>query len=79
MDEVDLSALVDGLRGDFGGEPPVGYLRGRTAIRDAVARRLRCSAVEAEDLVDTLESRGFLRYPGDPTSRSLADQPWEWG
>jgi hypothetical protein len=78
VDEVDLAALMDGLRRDFGGEPPVGYLRGRTALRDAVARRLGCSALEAEELVDTLESRGFLHYPGDATGRSLADQPWEW-
>lgn len=79
VDEVDLSSLVAGLRRDFGGDAPVGYLRGRTAIRDAVIRRLGCSALEAEELVDTMESRGFLHYPGDPASRSLADLPWKLG
>jgi hypothetical protein len=79
VDEVDLSALVAGLRRDFGNDPPVGYLRGRTAIRDAVVRRLGCSALEAEELVDTMESRGFLHYPADPSRRSRTDEPWTLG
>ena len=79
VEEVDLAALVAGIRRDFGGEAPVGYLRGRTAIRDAVVRRLGCSALEAEELVDTMESRGFLHYPGDASARSYADLPWELG
>ncbi len=79
VEEVDLSALVADIRRDFGNDAPVGYLRGRTALRDAVVRRLGCSALEAEELVDTLESRGFIHYPADPASRSLADVPWELG
>lgn len=79
MDGVDLASLVADLWRDFGGGAPAGYLRGRTAIRDAVVRRLGCSALEAEELVDTLEARGFLRYPADPSTRSHADLPWELG
>jgi hypothetical protein len=33
--------------------------------------------LEAEELIDTLELNGFLRFLGDPTERSVADAQWE--
>ncbi|MEZ4273432.1 MAG: hypothetical protein R3C68_18955 [Myxococcota bacterium] len=40
-----------------------GYIIGKTAIRDAVMQELQCSALFAEELVDTMESRGFIQRP----------------
>ena len=77
--DIDLRRVVRELVDTFAGDPPVGYLRGRTAFRDALADRLGCSALEAEELVDTLEARGFLRYTGDPSQRSLATGTWSVG
>ena len=59
------------------GEPPVGYLRGRSYFRDVLTHALGCSDVEAEQLVDTLEMNGYLRFEGDPAERSVADSRWD--
>ncbi len=58
-------------------DPPVGYLRGRSYFRDVLVAELGCSALEAEDLVDTLQMNGYLRFHGDPASRSQAESRWE--
>ena len=58
------------------GEPPVGYLRGRNYFRDVIALELKCSDVDAEKLVDTLEMNGYLHFEGDPSQRSHADSRW---
>lgn len=76
IEDVDLARLAEDLRRYFWSDPPVGYLRGRTAFREAIVERLGCSEVEAETLVDTLEARGFLRFDGSPARRSEADAPW---
>lgn len=75
-EQIDLNRVSARLARRFGSRPPVGYLRGKTAMRDALATDLECSAVDAEALIDTLESRGFLRFDGDPSQRSEADAPW---
>ncbi len=59
------------------GEPPVGYLRGRSYFRDVLTHELRCSEMEAEELVDTLEMNGYLHFEGNPSERSVADSRWE--
>jgi hypothetical protein len=71
-EDVDLAELADGLREAITDNPPLGYLEGRTILRDLVEARLGCSDLEAEELVDTLESCGFLRFSGDPEARSQA-------
>lgn len=68
IESIDLAALAGELAGAFGGSAPEGYLLGRTALRDAIAAHLGCSAVMAEDLVETMISGGWLRFDGDPTS-----------
>lgn len=68
IESIDLGALTADLRRAFGGSAPEGYILGRTALRDAVAAQVGCSDVMAEDIVETLISRGFLRFDGDPTS-----------
>ena len=78
IEDIDLAALAEDLRQFFFTDPPVGYLRGKTVFREAVMQKLGCSALEAEDLVDTLEARGFLQFAGDPNRRSEADAPWDF-
>ncbi len=75
-EEVDLEDLAVRLGQAFGEVPPVGYLPGRTALRDAVASQLGCSQLQAEEVVDTMVERGFLRYLG-PTIEGVDElEPW---
>lgn len=76
IEEVDLEQVSERLRDLFEHHPPQGYLRGKTALRNALEESLHCSALQAEEMVDTLESRGFLRFSGDPSERSEADSSW---
>lgn len=57
---IDLAELVDDLRHAVR-LPLAGSLEGRTQLRDAAAALLECSQLEAEQLIDTLIARGFLR------------------
>jgi hypothetical protein len=78
IDEVDLDELAGLIRQRIPpGEPPVGYLRGRSYFRDLIVHELHCSEMEAENLVDTLEMNGYLHFDGDPAERSVADSRWE--
>jgi hypothetical protein len=61
IEELDLRALLEYLAGVFSGAPPEGAIAGRTAFRDALAAKLACSQLEAEELVDSLVLRGYLR------------------
>lgn len=79
VENVDLAELTESLRNRFSGAPPVGYLSGRTVLRDAVASQLECSELEAEDIVDTLVARGFIRYGGDPQADVDDDRGWSLG
>ena len=76
VEDVDLAELVGALRSRFAGARPTGYLNGRTAMRDAVADELACSDLEAEELVDTLAARGFIRYEGDPLAAEDHTRAW---
>jgi len=78
IEDVDLAQLADEIRRHVPpNDPPVGWLRGRSYFRDVVAHVLRCSDLEAEQLVDTLEANGYLRFEGDPSERSVANSRWE--
>jgi hypothetical protein len=63
LDEVDLSALTSALARRFGRHLLASYLPGKTVMRDAVVEHLGCSAYEAEELVETLELQGYVRFP----------------
>jgi hypothetical protein len=77
LEDVDLAELAQRiLRHIPANEPPVGYLRGRSYFRDVITHELGCSDLEAEELVDTLEMNGFLRFEGDPSERSRAESRW---
>lgn len=64
-EDIDLNELALKLAGRFRGAAPSGYVRGKGDLRAAVVEMLRCSDLEAEQLVDTMEGRGLLRYEGD--------------
>ncbi|MBZ4336581.1 hypothetical protein NR800_15420 [Corallococcus interemptor] len=78
-DDLDLRQLTAQLKARLGPGEPVGYLRGKSLMRDLLLdmRDNRFSELEAEELVDTLEARGFVRFLGDPAERSVADAPWD--
>lgn len=76
IESIDLAALAASLAETFAGQAPEGYLRGRTALRDAVAACAGCSEAMAEDLVETMIGRGFLRFDGDPESISAESATW---
>ncbi len=71
-EEIDLNELRRKLRERFGGAAPRGYVRGKGELRVAVVELLGCSEAEAEQLVDTMEARGLIRYQGD--ARESVDQ-----
>lgn len=63
IEEVDLAQVAAALRRQFGRHLYASYMRGKTLMRDAVADLLGCSAYQAEELVETLELQGYLRFP----------------
>ena len=69
--------MTTDLKHSLGPGEPVGYLRGKALMRDLLVEIKGFSELEAEELVDTLELRGFLRFLGDPAERSVADAHWE--
>jgi competence protein ComEC len=78
IEDVDLMEVAERLRRHIPeGEPPVGYLRGRSYFRDVLVHELGCSELEAETLVDTLEMNGYLKFAGDPSVRSRAESRWD--
>ena len=76
-DDLDLRQLTAELKHRLAPGEPVGYLRGKSLMRDMLVEMRGFSEYEAEELVDTLEARGFLRFLGDPAERSIADAQWE--
>jgi energy-coupling factor transporter transmembrane protein EcfT len=79
-EDIDLEDLRRRLSARFAGASPAGYVRGKGDLRAAVVALLNCSALEAEQLVDTMEARGLIRYEGD--RRAEVDQlehHWQLG
>lgn len=63
----DSDELARALARTFSNFAPVGFIVGRTMLRDEVVQLLECSAFEADEIVDTLILRGklvFLKPPG---------------
>jgi hypothetical protein len=69
-EEVDLAELAQSLLADISRDGMVGYLEGRTVLRNYVIEALHSSELEAEELIDTMVSRGYLRFTGDPHGSS---------
>jgi len=80
VEEIDLSLLVESLRARVGTLLEASYLRGRTIVRDAVEEELGCSDEVAEQLVETLELQGFIRFPLNADDTHPPDrQVWRIG
>jgi hypothetical protein len=78
IEDFDLADVAARLRRHIPpNEPPVGYLRGRSYFRDVLVHDLAISELEAEELVDTLEMNGYLKFTGDPAERSEAESRWD--
>lgn len=60
VEAIDLSAVAGTLRMRLSEAIP-DALEGRTLMRDVVAEHLGASLLEAEEIVDTLVDRGFVR------------------
>jgi hypothetical protein len=71
QEDIDLAELTRALKIQFEHSPPEGLVAGRTEIRDAVLRRVGCSQLEAEELVDTLVLRGALQLRESPEGLKL--------
>ncbi|MCP3141229.1 hypothetical protein [Pyxidicoccus xibeiensis] len=76
-EDLDLQQLTADLKRTLGPGEPIGYLRGKALMRDVLVSTKGFSELEAEELIDTLELRGFLRFLGDPSERSVADAHWD--
>jgi hypothetical protein len=80
LEDLDLADLAQRIRKHIPAtEPPVGYLRGRSYFRDVIVHEIGVSELEAEQLVDTLELNGYIRFQGDPAQRSRAESRWDVG
>jgi hypothetical protein len=77
-EDVDLERMTAEIHEALRHHEPVGYLRGKALMRDVLVHRRRISELEAEELIDTLELRGFLQFLGDPSERSEADSHWNF-
>ncbi len=80
VEEIDLAALCESVRARLGDRLEASYLRGKTILRDAVVETLGCSCYVAEELVETLELNGFVRFPlyADDT-HPAGRRPWVLG
>lgn len=79
-EDIDLEELRRKLAARFRGTTPAGYVRGKGNLRAAVVAIVDCSELEAEQLVDTLEARGLIRYEGDPRDEvDRLERHWRLG
>jgi hypothetical protein len=63
VEEIDLAQLAGAMRRRYGRHLYASYLRGKTLMRDALVLELGCSTCQAEELVETLELNGYVRFP----------------
>lgn len=73
--EIDLGALTRRVRERLD-TAPLGYVPGKTMIRNEVISELDCSAEAAETLVDALEAKGYIRYTGSREELELEPSVW---
>jgi hypothetical protein len=75
--DLDLKQLTEELREKLKPGEPVGYLRGKSLMRDVLVHERGFSELEAEEVIDTLEIQGYLHFLGDPAERSHAESHWD--
>jgi hypothetical protein len=57
--------------------PPVGYLGGRTQMRNTIADATGCSLLHAEAVVDQLHRQDRIRYEGDNFALETVPASWK--
>ena len=75
-EELDLAWLSEAVANRVSPHLMQEFIEGKTAIRDGVAEELDCSMMVAEQVVETMISRGMLRFVGDP--KKAADTHGTW-
>jgi len=70
VEDIDLEKLAEVVRRRCEG-PLFDTIVGRSIVRDIVASHLGCSLLVAEQLVDTMISRGFARLEHDDEGREV--------
>jgi hypothetical protein len=77
-ESVDLARLTAAFARRVPEPAREGFVVGRTNLRDCVISETSCSEVMAEQLVETMVTRGFIRYlepqPGEVTGRWVVSQ-----
>ena len=73
---TDFADATLALQRYFHPTSPRGYVLGKTEIRNALEELFGLSAVAAETTVEELESRGFIRYSGDPREVDTGERVW---
>ncbi len=76
--KVTRSVALTVLSQRFGPrKAPIGYLSGRTQMRNAIAEQTGCSLSHADKLVSDLVASGHLVYQGDDYSPGHLPSSWE--
>ncbi len=66
------------LRRRFAGDtPPLGYVTGKTQMRNAIAEQTGCSLAHAETLLERMEQKGEISYEGDHFSAERFPASWK--
>ena len=76
-ERTDKPAAREALKQSFPSDhPPLGYVTGKTQMRNAVADATGCSLTKAETLIERLEQEGEIRYEGDHFSAERYPASW---
>lgn len=59
---IDMAHAAEVLRSQFGEVTGEAYVTGKTLFRDALCERYALSQLDAEDLCDSLEKAGLIRF-----------------
>lgn len=71
-------AAMEHLKRAFSQEPPLGYVTGKTQMRNAIAEATGCSLMQAETALERLERDGKVSYLGDHFSIDQLQQCWQF-
>jgi hypothetical protein len=75
-EDLDLVQVAHEIKAALLPGEPIGYLRGKSLMRNVLVQHSGFSELEAEELIDTMELRGILRFLGDPAEPSHAESRW---
>lgn len=62
MEPVDLASITAELIRRFGARIEAAYVPGKTMFRDVVCETEKVSQLDAEEICDSMERRGLLKF-----------------